>query len=157
MRTQDKEPRPFLGAFHKSRSHTKICRISTERLPARAGKTSKRKIKEPIARYEYNFGTAVTIADPCQNGEAIFCRNNGNKKRFTCGRWNLMDGSEPRNPAASSLHGYARCCKVILRCGDRSFPQYGRFFDNFSMLWKIFSSVFHTMEEMFPWCGKLGF
>ena len=28
---------------------------------------------------------------------------------------------------------------------------------NFSMLWKIFSPIFHGMEEMFPCCGKLGF
>jgi len=27
----------------------------------------------------------------------------------------------------------------------------------FSMLWKLFSAIFHGMEEMFPCCGKLGF
>jgi hypothetical protein len=44
------------------------------------------------------------------------------------------------------------------------FPQYGRNVStlwkkrpDFSMLWKNFSPIFHTMEEMFPWCGKLGF
>jgi len=38
-----------------------------------------------------------------------------------------------------------------------NFPCYGKSFADFSTLWKNFLGFFHAMEEMFPWCGKLGF
>jgi hypothetical protein len=37
------------------------------------------------------------------------------------------------------------------------FPRNGKTFAVFSTQWKKFSGFFHTMERMFPRCGKLGF
>jgi hypothetical protein len=37
------------------------------------------------------------------------------------------------------------------------FPHNGKTFAVFSTQWKNFSGFFHTMEKMFPQCGKLGF
>jgi hypothetical protein len=44
------------------------------------------------------------------------------------------------------------------------FPRYGKYFSTlwknrpiFSTLWKNFKRFFHTMEKMFPQCGKLAF
>ena len=34
------------------------------------------------------------------------------------------------------------------------FPRYGRFYGDFSTLWKIFLGIFHAMEDFLPWCGK---
>jgi hypothetical protein len=43
--------------------------------------------------------------------------------------------------------------KMFPRYGKNSpiFPQYGRYFDDFSMLWKNFSTIFHTMEKLSFW------
>ena len=37
------------------------------------------------------------------------------------------------------------------------FPHNGKTFAVFSTQWKKFSGFFHTMEKLFPQCGKLGF
>ena len=37
------------------------------------------------------------------------------------------------------------------------FPHYGKYLADFSTQWKNFSRIFHTMEKLFPKCGKLGF
>ena len=37
------------------------------------------------------------------------------------------------------------------------FPHNGKTFAVFSTQWKKFSGFLHTMEKMFPQCGKLGF
>jgi hypothetical protein len=37
------------------------------------------------------------------------------------------------------------------------FPHNGKTFAVFSTQWKNFSGFFHTMEKMFPQCGKLAF
>ena len=38
-----------------------------------------------------------------------------------------------------------------------NFPHNGKTFDVISTQWKKFSGFFHTMEKMFPQCGKLAF
>ena len=87
-----------------------------------------------------------------------------------------MGGSAPRNPprhrdagltdivrrsydmATEVFHSMENIFVIFPRYGKNGmiFPRYGRFFNDFSMLWKNISTVFHTMEEMFPCCGKLG-
>jgi hypothetical protein len=49
--------------------------------------------------------------------------------------------------------------KYFPHCGKNGpfFPRNGKTFSDISTQWKKFSGFFHTMEKMFPQCGKLGF
>jgi hypothetical protein len=47
---------------------------------------------------------------------------------------------------------FPHCGKIV-----PFFPHNGKTLAVFSTQWKKFSGFFHTMEKMFPQCGKLGF
>ena len=118
-----------------------------ERLPARAGKTSKRKLKRTMSEHR-SFRN-------CR----IYRRSRGGwreenprerAKRFT--------GEKAAPPFSGHPEGGGGIVVgITYHRRAHSFPHYGKLFEEFSTVWRIFQRIFHSMENFlrfFPRYGK---
>jgi hypothetical protein len=129
-RTQDKEPRPGWARLSSLVQRKKIAGFRLERLPARAGKTSKRKLKRTMSESEHRSFRNCRIYRRSRGG---WREENprGRTKRFT--------GEKAAPPLAGHPEGGGGI--VVGNAYDRrahSFPHYGKLFEEFSTVWKIF-------------------
>ena len=127
-RTQDKEPRPGWARLSSLVQRKKIAGFRLERLPARAGKTSKRKLKRTVSEHE-SFRN-------CR----IYRRSRGGwREENPRGRTKRFTGEKAAPPLAGHPEGGGGI--VVGNAYDRrahSFPHYGKLFEEFSTVWKIF-------------------
>ena len=120
----------------------------TERLPARAGKTSKRKLKRTVSEHKSFRNCRIYRRSRDGWREKI---NRGRAKRFTC------KTAAPPPPFGTSGGGGGAFVGITYNRQAQSFPHYGKLFAEFSTVWKLFLRFFHSMENFlrfFPRYGK---
>ena len=126
----------------------KIAGFRTERIPARAGKTSKRKLKRTVSEHE-SFRNCRIYRRSRDGWREENPR--GRAKRFTGEKV-----APPRSGHPEGCGGLAVGNTYHRRA--HSFPHYGKLFEEFSTVWKLFARFFHSMENIlrfFPRYGKL--
>ena len=108
--------------------------------PLARGRLQNAKIKE-LRSKRIIFGTTETFAEERRNGEMYFyTAKSGLRDEFRA-----FLPFYPRRLGPRPRQLYAVCRKDVLHDGGgRSFPQYGKLFRDFSMLWK---NIFHTVEK----------
>ena len=148
----------MVGASRKSRSLAKVAGFQEERLPAHAGKTSKRKLKRTVFEHE-SF----------RNCRIYRRSRDGWREENPRGRTTRFIGEMAAPPLSGQPEGggglevgitYHRRAHSFHTMENfvSNFPRHGNFLRNFSTVWKTFCDFFHAMEKFsasFPRYGKL--
>ena len=146
-----------MGASLKSRSTIESCWFSIRTTPRSRGEDFKTQNGKNNVRTGSFRNCRIYRRNPDGWREKI----SGRRRRRFASQAGCLDFSE-------QTLGDAPACRHYLRHGSRqvfhgmekfleNFPHYGKYLADISTEWKNFSPVFHTMERMFPRCGKLGF
>ena len=156
--TQDKEPRPGWARLSGLVPSKKFAGFQEERLPARAGKTSKRKIEKNKSEHIAFRNCRIYRRSRGDWREKISGRR---RRRFAGKRPPRPPGGHPGAAAGHSSVILMRAGRIVFHAMEnfsRNFPRYGNFFRDFSTVWKTFCDFFHAMEKIsasFPRYGKL--
>ena len=155
--TQDKEPRPLVGASLKSRSTIENCWFSNGTTPRSRGEDFK-------TQNGKNKSEHIAFRN-CR----IYRRSRDGWRENILGRRRRHFAAKEAAPPTLRTYGsgggafvgntYDRRAHGFHTMENFSpiFPQHGKYFRDFSTLWKIFGRFFHAMEKVFgifPHNGK---
>ena len=138
---------PFGGRVSQVSFHDgKLLVFERNDSPLARGRLQNAKWKEQVRTHSIS-----ELPNLSQKPERLARENIGAAEKAFCGqRGRFVTYGHPRGGGGAFVgNTYDRRA--------HGFPQYGKYFGDFSTLWKIIGRFFHAMERMFPQCGKLGF